>query len=256
MTSRRLHLATLGLISFLLLCSLLRAQPANPPASCSNMTLHDTYGYTISGNRNGTPVVVVGLFATDGNGTLSGMETESQNGVVTQPSTLGVYTIQPDCTGTLEIDPAGETKEHFNIAVTSGGSEIEMIDTDAGATMVGTAQARFMQSCSTVGVQGSYGLQGAGTEIGVGPVALAGQINLHGDGTMDGNATISLSGSILRGEPISGVYKIDNRCFGGSVMFLSHQRPMHLNLVVVKREQRVLFIQTDANSLLSGSWQQ
>jgi hypothetical protein len=256
MISRRLRSVALGLTSFLVLCSLLWAQPGNPPASCSNMTLHDTYGYMISGTRNGTPIAVVGLFATDGNGTLSGMETESQNGVVMQPSTLGLYAIQSDCTGTLEIDPAGETKEHFNVAVTSGGAEIEMVETDAGATMVGTAQARLMQSCSTAGVQGSYGLQGAGTEIGIGPVVIAGQINLHGDGTMDGSATISLNGSIVSGETISGAYKIDNRCFGGSVMFLNHQRPMHLNLVVIKREQRILFIQTDANSLLSGSWQQ
>lgn len=255
MISKLVRFVTLGLFAVVALGTLLWAQPMHPAQGCSITTLHDTYGYSLNGTTNGNPITIVGEFATDGNGTLAGMQTRSENGTISQPATLGTYKLNSNCTGTLEIDPAGGSKEHFAVAITSAGEEIEMIGTDTGITEQGSAQAKDTQACATAGLNGAYGLLGTGTEIGVGPLAFAGQIRFHGDGTLNGTETVSINGSISSPQKISGVYKLDKRCFGGAVLHVDHNPPIHLNLVVVKAQQRALFIQTDANSLVSGSVQ-
>jgi hypothetical protein len=255
MISIPVRLATLGLSTVVALGTLLWAQPMHPAQGCSITTLHDRYGYIINGTANGNPITIVGEFAADGNGTIGGMETRSENGKISQPATLGTYKINRNCTGTLEIDPAGGSREHFALSVTSAGKEIEMLETDAGTTEEGTAQAKDTRACATAGLSGGFGLLGTGTEIGVGPLAFAGQIRFHGDGTLNGTETVSINGSISSPLKITGAYKVGKKCFGGAVLHVDHNPPIHLNVVVVKAQKRVLFIQTDANSVVSGSVQ-
>ena len=243
-------------LSSVVLGTFLWAQPSRP-AACSNRSLTGRYGFSINGTANGNPITAVGQIATNGNGTLDGRETISDNGAIGNLlAVLGTYAIKSNCTGTMTIQAAGRSKQNFNVTVISGGNQIVMVQTDSGTTELGTAQAQASKSCSTAGVKGVYGLQGGGTEIGVGPLAIAGQITLRGDGTLNGTATVSVNGSVVSKQTISGAYKILRICQGAAEIQVGNQRPIGLSLVVVNGEHDVLFIEGDANTLLSGSLQQ
>ncbi len=255
MISKSVRSASLNLSLVALLGTFLWAQPTQP-AACSVTTLHGRYGFAINGTDSGNPITAVGQIAAN-EGNLAGNETISDNGSVGNLlGVLGKYTVNSDCTGTMTIQAQGRSKQNFNITVISGGKQIDMVQTDSGATNLGTAQAQVSKSCSTAGVKGVYGLQGGGTEIGVGPLALGGQITLRGDGTVDGTATVSVNGSIASNQQISGAYKVIRICQGAAVIQVGNQEPIHLNLVVVNGQHEVLFIEGDKNSLLSGSLQQ
>jgi hypothetical protein len=255
MISKLVRLVILNLSSVVLLGTFLWAQPVLP-ATCSVSTLHQRYGFAINGTSSGNPITAVGQIATDGNGTLAGNETISENGSVRNLlEVLGKYTINSNCTGTMTIQARGRSKQNFDITVSFDGSQVEMIQNNSGTTILGTAQAQVSKSCSLAGVKGTYSLQGGGTEIGVGPLALAGQITLRGGGTLDGTATVSVNGLIASKQKISGAYKVLRICQAAAVIQVGNQGPIHLSLVVVNGEDKVLFIEGDANTLLSGSLQ-
>jgi hypothetical protein len=254
MISKSVRLASLTLSLVVLLGTFLWAQPTES-AACSVTTLHGRYGFVINGTVSGNPITAVGQMATN-EGNLAGNETISDNGSVGNLlEVLGKYSINSNCTGTMMIQAQGRSKQNFDITVSSDGTQIEMIQTDSGTTIVGSAQAQVSTSCSLAGVKGTYGLQGAGTEIGIGPLAIAGQITLRGDGTVNGTGTVSINGSIATKQNISGVYKVGHQCQGAAVIQVGNQGTSHLNLVVVNGERGLLFIQGDADSLLSGSLQ-
>jgi hypothetical protein len=256
MISKLVRLAALILSGVVVLGASLWALPVHP-AACSNASLTGRYGFAINGTVSGNPITAVGQIATNGNGNLAGNETISDNGSIGNLlAVLGKYAIKSDCTGTMTIQAQGRSKQNFNITVISGGKQIDMVQTDSGTTNLGTAQAQASKSCALARVKGVYGLQGGGTEIGVGPLALAGQITLRGDGTLNGTATLSVNGVIASGQKISGAYKILRICQGAAVIQVGNQGPIGLNLVVVNGEHEVLFIEGDANTLLSGSLRQ
>jgi hypothetical protein len=255
MNSKLVRLVVLNLSGVVLLGTLVLAQP-KLPATCSITTLHQRYGFAINGTSSGNPFTAVGQIAADGNGTLAGNETISDNGSVGNLlGVLGKYTINSNCTGTMTIQAQGQSKQNFDITVIAAGTQIDLIQTDSGATILGTAQAQVSNSCSVAGVKGTFGLQGAGTEIGTGPLAISGQITLREDGTVNGTGTVSINGSIATKQNISGAYKVGHQCQGSAVIQVGNQGTTHLNLVVVNGERGILFIQADAGSLLSGSLQ-
>jgi len=254
MKSKLVRFAVLSL-STLALCTFLWAQPVRPVA-CSNGSLTGRYGFAINGTANGNPITAMGQIATNGNGTLAGNETISENGTVRNLlGVLGTYAIKPNCTGTMTIQAAGHSKQNFSVTVISGGQQIDMVQTDSGTIELGTAQAQGSASCSSAGAKGVYGLQGAGTEIGVGPLALGGQVTLRGDGTLTGTETVSINGTVASKQKISGAFKVIRICQGAAVIQVGNQGPIHLNLVVVNGGHGILFIQGDSNTLVSGSLQ-
>jgi hypothetical protein len=254
MTPKLVRLAVVSLFS-VVLGTVLWAQPVRP-AACSNGSLTGRYGFAINGTANGNPITAVGQIATNGNGTLAGNETISENGTVGNLlAVLGTYAIKSNCTGTMTIQAAGHSKQNFSLTVIAAGQQIVMVQTDSGTTESGTAEAQGSRSCSLAGVKGTYGLQGEGTEIGVGPLVFAGQITLRGGGTLNGTETLSINGSVVAKRKISGAYKVGHLCQGAAVIEIGNQRPIHLNLVVVNGEQEIRFIQGDSNTLVSGSLQ-
>jgi len=255
MISKLVRLAVLILSSVVVLGASLWAEPERP-AACSNASVHGKYGVTINGTVNGKPITAMAQIVTDGSGDIAGLETISDNGAVSDLlEVLGTYAIRSNCTGTMTIQAQRHSKQNFNVTVIAGGAQIDMIQTDSGTTELGTAQAQPSTSCSTAGVKGVYGLQGGGTEIGAGPLVLAGQITLRADGTLSGTETVSINGSVASKQKISGAYKVDAPCQGAAVIQVGKQGPYHLNLLVVNGGHGILFIQADANTLLSGSLQ-
>lgn len=79
---------------------------------CSNVTLGGAWGYTETGSviapspTGGTVTVTaaaVGRYVFTRTGTFEGDQHSSANGAVGQDQKLGIYTINPDCTGTLTL---------------------------------------------------------------------------------------------------------------------------------------------------------
>ena len=244
---------------FFLICvvglsSVVSAQSAGLSGSCSNASLTGRYGFTFNGTNTNKPVSAVGQIVTDGNGTLAGDETITSNGVVGNLiSVLGTYLVNSDCTGTMTIQPAGLPKQDFAVTVFSGNTKLEMIQSDSGATVSGSAQAQPSFECPNNAFNGPFGLQGTGIKVGTGPVAMSGLLNLHNDGTVDGSETISVNGVITSGHSVTGAYKIINNCSGAAALAVDHGRTIHLNLEVVNNGSEILFIQGDAGSLFSGT---
>lgn len=251
MTYKNFLSAALFLFCIIGLSSALWADSAT---SCSNASLTGRYGFTFNGINNGNSVSGVGQIATNGNGTLAGYETIASNGAVgSLLSLLGTYQINSDCTGTMTIQPAGLLSQNFAVTVFSSSTKIEMIQSDAGTTVSGSAQAQPTVNCPENAFNGPFGLQGAGLKIGSGPLAMSGLLNLHNDGTLDGTETTSVNGVITSGHSVSGAYKIINNCSGAAVLGIDHGRSLHLNLEVVDNGREILFIQIDSGTLFSGS---
>ena len=104
-------------------------------ASCGIYTLHGSYlfeahGYNIVGGVAQPKTILEGIDF-NGDGTLvSPFATVSINGVILHSSgSLGTYTVNPDCTGTLSFT-AGPS---FDIFVEPSGRQLSMIQTAPGS---------------------------------------------------------------------------------------------------------------------------
>ena len=105
--------------------------------SCSLETLKGGYGLTFNSLVTSGPVPAkinafipvagVGTETFDGNGNLSLSETVSFGGQVVPLMTTGTYTVNPDCTGSLQTSAA-----HVNFVIVHHGKEIRAISTDQG----------------------------------------------------------------------------------------------------------------------------
>ncbi len=101
----RSTVSQLSLITFLAV--LICASPLFA-SDCSVQSLTGFYGFVITGDRSGSPVTIAGEMAADGSGSLSGLETISQNGsILDSAEILGNYTINSNCTGKLAIQGQG-----------------------------------------------------------------------------------------------------------------------------------------------------
>ena len=80
----------------------------------------------------------VGIFTADGEGNLSGAVTTSDNGVIARSAFAGTYTLNADCTGTIDIPGGSFTQADF--VIDPHGDKLRLIVTNAGAVIVGIAE--------------------------------------------------------------------------------------------------------------------
>jgi hypothetical protein len=112
--------------------------------NCNNGSLNGSFGFTLTGSRTDTNPgarAAVGQLTLDGNGNLTGSETQSNNGtIVTGVTEAGTYTVNSDCSGsaTLTLNKGDTTTRHFNFEIlnssrySSGAEEVFAIVTDTG----------------------------------------------------------------------------------------------------------------------------
>jgi hypothetical protein len=133
-------------IGAVLVAGLMAAQPAfaeeeHESKPCSVETLRGSYVFDASGYINlptgWTPKAVVEFLQFNGDGTLTSVATASLNLAVHFGHGTGSYTVNDDCTGTLTFSPSGI---HFDIFVVPGGSQLHMIQTDAGNALAGVVK--------------------------------------------------------------------------------------------------------------------
>ncbi len=112
--------------------------------SCNLSSLQGSYAGTVAGHTpSGTPVAYQALAHFDGSGgfSLSGFTYVSNGTVIASDATAtgGTYTVNRDCSGSIQITSNGETFK-FAILITGPDmSQFQMLETDGSATTTGNA---------------------------------------------------------------------------------------------------------------------
>lgn len=121
--------------------------PADEPcslATLSGMYLFAQEGFSVTGPDAGSrqPVAQAGWESYDGRGHARGVYTYSDNGEISRGTYTAVYTMEPDCTGTLVTTEPDGTVSNYDIFAVPGGDEFVWIQTDEGTVNAGWEQRR------------------------------------------------------------------------------------------------------------------
>jgi hypothetical protein len=253
---------TFRITGMIILASLALSSAARA-ATCTNDSLRGTYGFSHGGtDSNGTPLsaAVSQLTFDSSTGTFTGETTSSRDGVLTTFSFTGTYAIASNCTGT-GTPTGGNT---FNFVVTPPGFLVaEPFNETTGVTAEGFAVKQDSSSCTNARVEGSFGLQTTGVFLEgastTGAVALVGELKLMAnsseEGVIRGHLGGSEGGTILTfaDEPVTGSYKVDADCRGTATIKPKGQAEMHFSIVVVDCGRELLVLETDDNTIVSGT---
>ena len=120
---------------------------------CSNDSLQGTFAYTGTGfvvtpAAHAGPFAEVGTQTFDGNGATTTTFTASGNGNLFQTTFTGTYTVNPDCTGTMNlvapgpVPPAGVTVTLFFV-MDDNLNGFQAIETLLGVVVTRTARRQF-----------------------------------------------------------------------------------------------------------------
>ncbi len=105
---------------------------------CSNTSLHGTFAYTSTGTIVSPPdiagpIAEVGSQNFDGAGGTSATATISSNGSVQPLTIVGTYQVNPDCTGTAELQVSPfDITVHVLFVITDDGDGFQAMETDTG----------------------------------------------------------------------------------------------------------------------------
>ena len=222
-------------------------------ATCSNASLRGTYGFLHDGtDSNGTPATAaVSQITFDSTtGTFTGETKASHDGVITTFSFTGTYAVASNCTGTGT--PAGGSP--FSFVVTSTGFLALHLFSEGFAVKQGSP------TCTNAGVKGSFGFETTGVFLAEAPaaaVAFIGELKLKvdpsGEGVISGHVAASEDGTFLTFEHVTGSYRVGRDCRGRATITPKGLSEMHFSLVIVDGGKEMLAIETDANTVVSGT---
>lgn len=231
-------------------------------ATCSNASLSGTYGFLHSGTAgDGTPIAGLSQVTFDpSTGTYTGEDTQSHDGVLTTEPLTATYVVAPNCTVTATV-AVGGLSQNIAFVVTSTGffSLVER----TGVTTEGFAVKQGSRTCTNAGVEGSFGFETTGVFLAgapsTGPVAFLGElkfaVNDSREGEISGHLASSQDGTILTfaDEPVTGSYRVATDCTGAATIKPKGGPELHFSLVVVDSGKEMLIIETDADTVVSGT---
>jgi hypothetical protein len=228
------------------------------PASawnCSNASLNGVYGVSNAGlDRNGELSTGVGQATADGEGSWSeAFSTHSDDGVITTYTLSGTYSISKNCTGTVSwLNPDGST-ETDTIVLDDSGKGAQLIRIDTGFVKSGFLIAQGAVTCGLTGKKQTFAAHLTGYIIGTGLVAFVGQVILDGEGNLSGTESFSLGGTIGDLVSITGTYTANADCTGTAQITPQGYPTMNFASVVVNGGNELLLIETDSNTIVSGT---
>jgi hypothetical protein len=127
----------------------------------------------------------------------------------------------------------------------------------------GFAVKQGSPNCTNAGVEGSFGFETTGVFLAgapsTGAVAFIGElkfsVNTSGDGVISGHVAASDDGTFqtFAEEPVTGSYKVGTDCRGRATITPKGLSEMHFSLVVVDGGKEMLAIETDADTVVSGT---
>jgi hypothetical protein len=226
-------------------------------AACSNATIKGVYGITSVGlNGSLLPAASVDQITADGLGNLTGSSTKSIDGSIVTYTFSGTYSIAANCVGKTEFTNQDGQIEHANIFLNNGNTGAFLIQTDNNHVQSSIAVAQGAATCTDLGVKRTYSFEATGTVLGVGQVAVGGRVTFNGTNSITGTETLSLDGAIRSSVPVSGSYQINADCTGSATITPKGFSPTNLNLLVVNADKEIMAIETDANTIVTGVFQQ
>jgi len=99
-----------------LILSVAAVASAHDEGTCSLAGVAGEWGHTFAGTiilpSGPAPIAAVGKVTIDAEGNISGTQTSSRNGTISQDTIKATGTVNSDCTGTLDVsiyDPSGTT---------------------------------------------------------------------------------------------------------------------------------------------------
>ena len=106
---------------------------------CTDQSLRGAWGYSATATVHvppGSPNIVaypaaVGRFVADGQGNATGHDVSNVSGVATPRTTTATYSVDPDCTGTMEVQFTPGNPLTFFFVIVDRGDELRMITTTA-----------------------------------------------------------------------------------------------------------------------------
>jgi hypothetical protein len=231
-------------------------------ATCSNASLSGTYGLLHGGTAmDGTPTTAVSQLTFDSTtGTYHGADLASHDGVITTVPITATYAVASNCTGraTVTVD---SHSENLAFVVTSTG--FLNVNQTTGVIAEGLGVKQGSPTCTNAGVKGRFGFQATGVFVAgapvTGPVAFIGElkltVNSSGEGVIGGHVAGSEDGTILTfaEEPVTGSYTVATDCRGRATITPKGRSEMHFSFVVVDGGKEMLAIETDADTVVSGT---
>jgi hypothetical protein len=228
---------------------------------CSNHSLRGAYGFATDGQAFGATGAEFAEFASagrvvfDGQGHLAGRETESVNGVITEPTFTGTYSVLPDCSGTAQIHN-GQTA-NLRFMLVEGGQELNAIDTDPGVVAAGQITRQQMTHCTLASFKGVYSFESTGSVYGpggeAGDIAAFGRIQADGRGHTTESSQGSFNG-FQDADTQLGTYTVNSDCTGMATSV--HQRTGqvdHVWFVLVEGGAEAKFVVTDPGVVFDGT---
>jgi hypothetical protein len=223
-------------------------------ATCSNASLSGPFGFLHdSTDSSGAPAsaAVSQITFDPTESTFTVETTASHDGVIATSSLSGTYTIASNCTGTGT--PTGAAP--FSIVVTPRG--FLAVHTFAE----GFAVKQGSPTCTNAEVGGRFGFETTGMFLAGAPatgwVAFIGELKLSvdasGDGVIRGHITGAEDSTTIAEEPVTGSYKVDRDCRGTATIKPEGLPEMRFSFVVVDCGKELLAIETDPNTVVSGT---
>jgi hypothetical protein len=225
-------------------------------ATCSNASLSGTYGFLHdSTDSSGTPnsAAVTQITFDSTNGTFTGETTTSRDGVISTLPLSGTYAVASNCTGTGT--PSGASP--FSIVVTPAGFLALHLLAEGFAVKQGSP------TCNSAGVKGSFAFEATGAYVAGAPATgavdfigeLKFKINPSGEGEITGHLASSEDGTYqtFADEPVTGSYTVDKNCMGTATITPKGLPEMHFSFVVVDWGRELLAVETDADTIVSGT---
>ena len=107
--------------------------------ACSVKTLNGSYGFYRNGTTSTGPLAALGILFFDGNGSVSGSQNISRNGVFTFDVEIlpGPYEVAADCTAKFLTDTGIEVAR---VVIVDGGNEIFLFSETAGNAVYGVGK--------------------------------------------------------------------------------------------------------------------
>lgn len=257
MTMKLVKLSTM-----LLLVSFLSLQAQ---AQCTNASLNGTFFYTLGGSiKSGVGTAIasyseLGKVIGDGNGGFSGQTTTGIGGVFATLPVSGTYAIQADCSGSAILTTTAKSTQ-LSLQIINGGGSVFAAVSSAGSSNE-VADGRLSRAANATGsvcgngtLAGTHGvLLGGGTYAGTVRTSYEAAIQA----VFDGNGGLSLAGVVTTGSTTgsrltgTGTYSISADCSGVAQVSTPNGT---LNYLLARIEGgTVLFLENDANTLISGS---
>ena len=224
-------------------------------ATCSNAPLSGTYGFLHGGTASdGTPTsaAVSQLTFHATTGTFTGETIASHAGVIATAPLTGTYTVTSNCTGTGYPD---------------GGSPFSFVVTSTGFLALhlfaeGFAVEQGSPTCTNARLEGSFGFETTGVfldAVSAPAVAFIGELKFtvdpSGEGVISGHVAASENGKFHGFEEVTGSYSVDANCRGTTTLTAKGKSALSFSFVVVDGGNQMLVVETDADTVVSGTLQ-